>query len=387
MKKCKKLLAILLSVMLLISSASVFAAADDDTLRFNKNGKFTILNISDIQDQYPEMSITLDYIMDTLEMVKPDLVVLTGDNVAGYRANTKLRTKATIDEFMSIFEEAGVKVAIVFGNHDDEKNLASKEYQMSCYEKYSCFVGKAGEKGLTGCGTYNLPILSSDGSHYAFNLWFTDSGTYNDENDLGGYGCPHKDQIDWYKSTSRQLAKQNGGKPVPAMNFQHIVVPEVFKALKKDGDKYVLPANAKGQLNENPCPPAYSNGQFDAFLEMGDVIATFSGHDHVNTYEINYKGIDIVNTPGVGFMSYNGGVVGSRVIVLNEKNPRKYQTYCLSYFDVYSVEDDFAVYRFRLFSDTTAAAEKFEALFKIIPAFNRRVIGEALEKLTELIAK
>lgn len=386
MKKLKKAAAILICLVLILSTLGTFASASGDkTLQFNKDGKFTILNISDIQDNYPLVSITRDYIRDTLEAVDPDLVILNGDNIAGYNCNTKVLSKLAIDEYMSIFEAAGVKVAMVFGNHDDEKNLASKEYQISCYEQYSCFIGCAGED-MTGCGNYNLPILSSDGSHYAFNLWFTDSGTYNDENDLGGYGCPHKDQIDWYKRTSKQLAEQNGGKPVPAMNFQHIIVPEIYQALAVEGDKFVLPKGAKGQLNEMPCPPAYSNGQFDAFLEMGDVIATFSGHDHVNTFEVDYKGIKIINTPGIGFSTYNGDVVGSRVIILNEKNARNFETYCLSYFNIYSPEDPFAVNRYRMYSDTTDGFEKIDAFFGIIPEYIGRAAVDFIDRISKLIS-
>ena len=55
----------------------------------NENGKFTILNISDIQDGYPINPLTKKYIEDTVDMVKPDLIVLTGDNISGYDVPTK----------------------------------------------------------------------------------------------------------------------------------------------------------------------------------------------------------------------------------------------------------------------------------------------------------
>lgn len=364
----KRILAISLCAVMLLSTCAFSASAGSAALKFNSDGKFTILNMSDIQDFYPMRPITKHYIKDTLAKVNPDLVVLTGDNIGGYSAKTKELAKAEIDEIMDIFKAADVKVAAVFGNHDDEDTTATKEFQMECYCAYDNFVGCAGED-LTGCGTYNLPILSSDGTKTAFNLWFTDSGTYNDENDLEGYGCPHKDQIEWYKKTAEALKAANGGTPVPAINFQHIVVPEIYDALDKDAEgNWVLPAGATGELDESPCPPKYSNGQFDAFLEEGDVIATVCGHDHVNTYVVNYKGIDIVNTPGIGFRSYNNDNVGSRVFVLDENNPKAYKTYCLAYNDIYAADDEVAQYRYLYSSDTVEWQDQVMYFFKFLGA-------------------
>lgn len=373
----KKSLAIVIAaVMCTLFCFPASAAAKKEELRFNDDGTFTILNICDIQDSYPLMSITRDFIKDTLDRVHPDLVILGGDNISGGRTSTRVLTKAAINEFMSIFEKYGVPVAAVFGNHDDENNRGDKAYQMECYESYSCFVGEAGESDISGYGNYNLPILSSDGTHYAFNLWLTDSGTYNTENDLGGYEAVHEDQIEWYKCTAAELAAQNGGKVVPAMNFQHIVVPEVFEVITQDENgKWVLPEGAEGEVNETPCPPKFTHGQFDAFLEVGDVIATFSGHDHVNNYRVNCRGIDIVNTPGIGFRSYNSEVVGSRVIVLNENEPENYETYCLSYFDIYSHSDAYAQARFDLNSRVTDDATKFGAFFRLIIAAIFKAFG------------
>lgn len=371
MKKLGKTLAVLLAVLVSLSALGMTAfAADKSELRFNDDGKFTILNMTDIHAKYPLVKITRDYIRDTLKKVQPDLVILSGDNISGNACKTKVLTKAAIDEYMSVFEDFGAPVAIVFGNHDDENNAADKLTQIGYYKNYSCFIGEAGEPELRGAGTYNLPIRSSDGSRYAFNLWLTDSGTYNTENELGGYDCVRKEQIEWYKRTAAALAAENGGEVVPAMNFQHIVVPEIFEAVTKDENgKWVLPEGSDGEINETPCPPRYSNGQFDAFLEVGDVMATYSGHDHINSYRVNYKGIDIINTPGMGFGTYNNHEVGSRVIVLDENAPRDYETYCLSYFDVYSENDAFAAARYELHSRESSDKVKFTAFFKLIFAF------------------
>lgn len=381
MNRTKKIIAVVLSVLMMLSCASffAFAAEEETTLKFGDDGKFTILNFADIQDGYPLMTITKKLLQDTIKMVQPDLIVLTGDNISGGSTTTKVITRAAINEYMSIFEKAGIPTAAVFGNHDDESALADKDFQMSVYESYDCFVGYNEGDIIPGVGTYNLPIMSSDGEKIAFNIWMTDSGTYNSENDLGGYACTTKEQIAWYVEKSNELKAQNGGDAVPSINFQHIIVPDIYDALveceegtpnsiEKDGKFLTLPEGSTGVLHEAPCPPNYSNGQFQAFLQQGDVIATVCGHDHVNDFVVPYKGIDIVNTPGVGFSSYNDDTVGSRVIVLDENDTSTYETYVLGYFDVYG-DDEVAFYRYQAYSRTTDDLTKFVSWFKMIFAY------------------
>ena len=380
----KKTISLILSIIMLATCFATLVYAKEDTaLKFNDDGKFTILNISDIQDGYPINPIAKDYIERTVDMVKPDLIVLTGDNISGYDVLTEEDAEKAIREYMDIFQERNVKVAAVFGNHDDEETQSTKEHQLSIYESYDCYVGKAGFCFKDRVGTYNLPIMKSDGSGYGFNLWLTDSGTYNTENDYGGYACVYKEQIEWYKETAAELAEENGGEPVPSINFQHIIVPEIYDALQQtkllwfgciirkknplnDTTKYYkLPKDAKGDLREYPCPPYYNNGQFDAMLEMGDVLATVSGHDHENTFEIDYKGIEIINTPTIGFNAYNDINVGSRVFVIDENDPANFETYCLTRSDVFTDIDKLYEARINYSIDTTGWFTKLVSLVRI----------------------
>lgn len=349
-----------LSMCLIGASVSVGAVKEksESSLQFGEDGKFTVLHVTDIQDRYPMNSVAKTYLIDTLEKVHPDLVVLGGDNIAGNVIRLQSNIDKAINEYMSIFEERGIKVAAVYGNHDAESNASTKEYQQAIYESYSCYVGCTGFTDGERVGNYNLPILSSDGSRYVFNLWFIDSGDYNRENDLEGYAVVKESQIEWYKQQSQALKEANGGVSVPSVSFQHIIVPEIFDALEQvekgtegamekkhaatnETKYYVLPEGAKGELNETPCPPEYTTGQFDAMLETGDVLAVVSGHDHTNTFEVNYKGIDIINTPCMSFAttSYNGDNMGTRVFVFDENTPEDYETYVIGYDDIYSEDN------------------------------------------------
>ena len=380
----KKVLSVIMSAVLVFSVCSVFAFAKtseevDTHLQFGKDGKFRIMQISDIQDYFPMKGITKKVLKKVLADYPVDLIVLTGDNIA---SSTRVKPYAAlaINEFMSIFEALGTPVVMVYGNHDDESTTADKAYQMSVYERYKCFIGCAGEDfGEDNLGTYYVPIYSSaDKNKMVNNIWMIDSGNYNNENDLGGYGCVTKKQIEWYKSTSEKLERENGGK-IPSLMFQHIVVPEIWDALDEHdeqvegsvghaGKYYTLPEGAKGVLGETPCPPNYTNGQFDAVVERGDVMAMFFGHDHVNSYEISYKGVDLCNTPGIGFRSYNSEEEGVRLITLDENAPGTYETETVTYFELFDRDDEAAYNLFMSDSSTVDDSEHFSYFMKYILA-------------------
>lgn len=79
----KSFTAILLCAVL--SFAAVISAFAGDTtdgsLQFNSDGSFKILVFSDCQDVYPENKTMVEFINESLDSVKPDLVVFLGDNM------------------------------------------------------------------------------------------------------------------------------------------------------------------------------------------------------------------------------------------------------------------------------------------------------------------
>ncbi len=393
----KKIISIILSVAMLFGFAAMPASAETDkTLKFGEDGKFRILQFADIQDNAFLEYATYQFIRDSVEATQPDLIVLTGDNISGGGSPTKGLAKLAIWRYMSIFEKAGVPVAAVFGNHDSE-GPATKEDQMAMYESFDCFVGCEGED-LTGCGNYNLPIYSADGEKMLYNLWMIDSLTYNRhpedekdvayyENDLEGYACVHKDQIDWYVKKSNELKAANGGEPVPSMVFQHIIVPEIYDVLAKDKDgKWILPEGNDGELWEDPCPPHYSNGEFDAMVNQGDVVAMFFGHDHKNSFIVPHKGIDLVNTPGVGFSSYGDENRGARVIDLDVKDLSTYETEVVEWLDFYDAENNTtAMYTFIIHGNEYPFGEKLLAFVKLTAEFLAPIVKKAIETVVSLI--
>ena len=82
----KRVISLLLVVSMLFSFAitSFAASAQDDVLRFRKNGTFKILVLADVQDIYPIDPSMMAFLEEALDYADPDLVVFGGDNVSGY---------------------------------------------------------------------------------------------------------------------------------------------------------------------------------------------------------------------------------------------------------------------------------------------------------------
>lgn len=339
MKLSERILALFLAVCLLATVSAVYpAASGESSLRFGNDGKFKIMLFADSQDDEDLEQTTTELMREAIAKLSPDLIIYLGDNTVakGYDNQKKAIEAVTLPT-----REAGVPFAIVFGNHDEEQGV-EKEDLLDIYRALGCLTYDA-DPCLHGCGNCNLPVLSSDGTRTAFNLWLIDSGSKGEYPDgYHDYDWVHEDQLEWYKATAAELKAANGGKVVPAMNFQHIIIPEIYDAvhikvpfsndkLTYDycGNSYFkLPVFTRlnGYWLEECCPPRIYDGQLDAWVETGDVIAAFNGHDHNNTLNVNIKGIDIVNVPTVGCNSYSKYVSrGVGLITLDENHPTDYE--------------------------------------------------------------
>ena len=340
----KRFVSIVLALVLVFSACAISASAYDLVpLKFDKNGEFKIMHICDCQDEFPAIETMLKFIDAALDEYQPDIVVLGGDNTTG----PKETKEQAIEELCNVFVANETYFTLVFGNHDREQGVENDEL-LPMYQKYGKGYCLAIDEvpSLHGTGTHNLPVMSSDLTKIKFNLWMFDSGShYIDEegNDLG-YDCVRKDQIEWYKNKSMALEKLTGDK-VPSMAFQHIVVGEVYEALFHESIVDLGAATPKanngkiysffpkteniqdGFLFEFPCPSEFNEGQFDAMVERGDVLAIYSGHDHINSYTTEVDGIKIINTPGVTYSSYGNEIVrGVRMITVKESDPTNYET-------------------------------------------------------------
>lgn len=330
-------------------------------LQFGCDGKFKILHLTDIHEVDPEMDDdedknapqiktmeTMNVIEKCIDFANPDLVVFGGDNISGFwREFTYDYMYKTIRRIVEPVEKRGIPLAIVFGNHDAECEsklpFLMKENQIAVYAEYGNFRNTFNDEDVSGCGNCSLPILSSDGSRTAWNIWCIDSNDYvRDEryNVIGGagYGFVQPDQLEWYERQAAKLKSDNGGKTVPSILFQHIPVLQEYNILTETaadadgavehcGKYYAAPDSAflDGEMREAPCPPDSHGEEFESWKKTGDIKAAFFGHDHINTFTAIIDGIKLVQTPGAGFHTY-GDKHGGRLIVLDENKPDKVES-------------------------------------------------------------
>lgn len=325
----------------------------DTTIRFNSDGKLKILHIADTHLNYDKhFDASIWVIAEACDVEKPDLVVLTGDNT--HPNEDPEKTKKLINALMNIFESRDIPVAVTFGNHDSEAGPMTRKDIMEYCNTFSCTISVDDSINFKNCATFNIPVLASDSDKVKFNLWVFDSGDY-DEDDPRHYDRVRTEQIEWYKQTSAKLKEENGGETVNSVVFQHIIVPEIYDVLKKVDSKqpytvkriynedeyYAFDPEAVnyGTLNEKPCPGYYNDGQFDALVETGDVLAMFTGHDHTNAFGVRNQNIDIYTSPMTRYkgLAYTTQY-GYRVVEIDENDTSTYETRVERLYDVFDFD-------------------------------------------------
>lgn len=311
-----------------------------------KGSKFKIMQIADIQEDMPFNPDTIKLITLAIEKEKPDLVILTGDQIQGYHTCYKKDAKRKVEDCIFAFtepmERLGIPFAMTFGNHDDDCAV-TKDEQLEIYKKRKTFIHTA-PRNESDSATYILRIKSSNGEKDILGVYLIDS---NKKESDGAYSPVKKEQIEWYKSTRDSIEKELGA-VLPSIVFQHIPLPEYYDTLERcsffkkgrveayrdrKNQFYCLPESApKGSfMGESPATPVINNGEFSAFKEKGDVFAVYVGHDHNNSYYLKKDGIDLGYTQGAGFNTYGpGDKRGVRVFVFDESDVRNYETYTVT---------------------------------------------------------
>lgn len=312
-------------------------------LRTREDGSFKVLILSDVQC-YSAAAIknsgTLDAIEAMVEAEAPDLVLFLGDN------SWSCKTAALLREYLTVMvkpiEDRQIPWAHIYGNHDSENNephytAISKEEQQAVYEEFAYCISKSGPEELTGVGNYVLPVLEYDSDKIAFNVWGLDSLMYNyprpNKSEIINKGTalqnsfPYdyeglkEDQVEWYEQTSKLLENYNGGEKIPAMMYFHIPLQESYYAWADAVSGGALGAtNLVGQKAENISAPAYNSGLFDAIVRRGDVKVVANGHDHVNDFSVDYKGVTLAYSGSIGLQEYGDyDIIGARVVELSSE--------------------------------------------------------------------
>ena len=300
-------------IIFFFGSIQLGQAQKPHILRFNSEGKFKIVQFTDVHmKEYHEGK--RDSVIEIMTMIlhteKPDLIVLTGDIATS--ENVKKAWLTVVQPMIN----AKIPWAAVFGNHDWEHGYSNKqmmEYLVTLPFNYSQF----GSKKISGIGNYVLKIEASKEKKTEALIYCFDSNAYTEDREnpeLGEYDWIKFNQIVWYRETSAKYTKKNEGKPLPALAFFHIPLPE-YKIVQQK-------STTIGDKGENIASPAINSGMFAAMLEMKDVMGTFVGHDHNNNFIGSLNNICLAYGCKTGLDSYGHLEKGARVIEIYEGERR-----------------------------------------------------------------
>lgn len=330
---------------------------NSNTIRFNKKGKLTVMQVSDTQDLKYVRRAMVNMLDRAYDMIKPDIVLFTGDNILGnHLLDARFGSKkvasgkeATLESMAAAIrhityplEKRKIPFAMIFGNHDD-MNLVSKEEQADIFRECSMCLPMNNEDPERDAATYSIPVMSSDGKKQLFNIWMLDSAWYDKEKDKC-FSEVKPSAVEWFRNESERMKNENGGKAMPSLMFLHIPLPVTMEIVEKSAEKlpetlgdeehgwYKLkPEFGKGLVGEPPSILNDDAGLFDAVLECGGVKAIVTGHDHASSFEARYKGIDLVQTSCASFRCYGNDLRGVRIFEIDENDPENYVTYSLTY--------------------------------------------------------
>lgn len=286
-------------------------------LKFDTNGNFKIVQFTDLHEG-PDKDKAIDLMNKILEYEKPNMVVLTGDNIDG-KCKTSDDVRNAINYIAEPMENRSIPWCIVFGNHDDEHNMMTKEEMMKLYMTFEHNVSQIGYKTFDRIGNYNLLIESSKDNTPKFNIYMMDSGKYA-PSFIGGYNWIKFTQICWYKRTALNL-KQKYNEIIPSLMFFHIPL----KKFKKAWDIGLI----NGERNEEESCAKINLCFFNTINKTGDVKGVFVGHDHLNNYLAAINGIKLGYAGYTGYGGYGQDNIprSARVFLINESNPNNFKTW------------------------------------------------------------
>nr|WP_303792352.1 metallophosphoesterase [Bifidobacterium catenulatum] len=253
-------------------------------LQFHQSGKFRVLQFTDIQDGPKVSKDTVKLIEASLDATRPDIVIFTGNQIAGYDAvysqtmrkrrwnkaqatvqssaeryeealrQTRLMVRSTIEQLVRPLADRSVPWVVTFGNHDFQCGLDNAEIERICQEFPGCLnpaptetsagekAGMLSEQRVYGCepGTFALPVMNVDRTCNVLGLVLVDSGDYARS---GGYGSPSVAALRFLADVPHALVEQSQAiaapretpasqETLPCMVFQHFAIPQYYDLLK-----------------------------------------------------------------------------------------------------------------------------------------------------------
>jgi predicted MPP superfamily phosphohydrolase len=200
---------------------------------------------------------TLEFFEKLLDEEKPDLVILSGDQVNG---ETTKDAQTAVFKFVKPLADRHIPWAAILGNHDDEGNMKRPE-MMALLEEMPYSLSASGPEEIDGVGNYIVEVLGRSNTHNsALTLYLLDTHSYSpDERKFPGYDWIRPSQIRWFKNTAESLKKKHDQYTHIHLNMAFIHIPLTEYANSS--------AYRKGNWTEASTAPTFNSGFKDALVE------------------------------------------------------------------------------------------------------------------------
>lgn len=306
---------------------------------FTTDGEFRIMHLTDVHITGGFLNNgkdkkAMNAVAAMISEEKPDLVVVTGDISFPVPWTGTLNNAYAHTLFARLMERLGTYWTVSFGNHDSEGyNFYDRAAVADMYEReeleYCLF--SSGSDELYGECNHVINVKNSK-NIITKSLIMMDTNAYTEDDPFGilwHYDWIHEDQIEWYRSQVEKytaanratyLAMDEAERPegyesevVKSLLFIHIPLREVKYAY----DEYVAAGRADtedvkfisgidGETGDVVFPGGRDEEMFETMLALGSTEAMFYGHDHLNNFVLEYKGIKLVYGHSIDYSAYAG---------------------------------------------------------------------------------
>ncbi len=314
----------------------------DGVWTFTTDEDFRVMQLTDVHIGGGWMctskdTMALNAVAAMITAEKPDLVIITGDLVypVPYQAGT-FNNMNSAELVATLMESLGVYWLPVFGNHDTE--IYSKYTREDISDFYSdekwtyCLFQNNSNDDVDGYCNAVINVKNSQGI-ITQSLYTFDTHSYVDGDYLGigwKYDNIHENQIEWYKANVEKYNKQNVDlinssnaenkeellntySTVKSLAFWHVPNTEYLDAWNEyveagyedtENTKYYY--GVVGETGKMVYSGVYEDEIFEAMQEMGSTKGIFCGHDHLNNFSIEYKGIRLTYGFSIDYLAYSG---------------------------------------------------------------------------------
>ncbi len=306
----------------------------DFTLDFKKGRSIKILQLADLQtidlssarnpirdrqikgayfkEGIPDMETrTYSHVRALVDRVKPDIIVLTGDNIYG-EFDDFGRMQLELCELMESFS---IPWAPIFGNHDNESEMGVLWQIEQFNASPHCLFRRGNVSGnsnysilLTrdGVPAYGIICLDSNGCHPVGNPRAPEEGireTNTDFDKVIGIQNIYPDQTAWASAVLDSIG-------VPSLGFFHIPIHAYADACRekygyKSGDTiYPNKDGDYGHISEKFSDSPDADNEFFDAMRSRKMTAMFVGHQHNNSALMTWKGVKLVWGVKTGICTY-----------------------------------------------------------------------------------